>query len=93
MQKLIFLVLLILPSWVFGQSLIEQKIINQNIGGKAVGRDYWLYTPQNLTENPALVVVMHGYSGDAQTIMSYSGMNELADTHGFIVAYPGHVRC
>ena len=88
MQKLIFLVLLILPSWVFGQSLIEQKIINQNIGGKAVGRDYWLYTPQNLTENPALVVVMHGYSGDAQTIMSYSGMNELADTHGFIVAYP-----
>ena len=80
--------MLILPSWAFSQSLIEKKILNQNVNGSVVARDYWLYTPKNLPEKPALVVVMHGYSGDALSIMSYSGMNEIADAHGFIVAYP-----
>ena len=88
MQKLILVILLVLPSWAFSQSLIEQKSLNQSVNGGVVARDYWLYTPKNLPENPALVVVMHGYSGDALAIMSYSGMNEVADTHGFIVAYP-----
>jgi polyhydroxybutyrate depolymerase len=31
---------------------------------------------------------MHGYTGSADSIMSYSGMNEVADEEGFVVVYP-----
>ncbi len=88
MQKVILVIMLFLPSWAFSQSLIEQKSLNQNVGDEVVERNFLLYTPPNLPEKPALVVVMHGYSGDALAIMSYSGMNEVADLNRFIVAYP-----
>ena len=88
MTKLILLIMLIAPSWAFSQGLIEQSSLKQSVSGAELERNYWLYTPQDLPENPALVVVMHGYSGDARAIMNYSGMNDVADNHGFIVAYP-----
>ena len=31
---------------------------------------------------------MHGYGSSAENIMAYSGLNALADEHGYIVAYP-----
>ena len=31
---------------------------------------------------------MHGFTGSALGISSYSGMNALADEHGFVVCYP-----
>ncbi len=35
-----------------------------------------------------MVIVMHGYTGNMHDTASYVGMNELADEHGFLVAYP-----
>ncbi|MEC9466240.1 MAG: PHB depolymerase family esterase [Myxococcota bacterium] len=51
-------------------------------------RSYYLYIPENASELAPLVVVMHGYTSSATTIMQYSGMNALADEHGFAVVYP-----
>ncbi|MFO4633228.1 MAG: alpha/beta hydrolase family esterase [Actinomycetota bacterium] len=84
----ILTIMLVAPGLAFSEGLIEQRVLKQNVIGEEIERNYWLYTPKNLPENPALVVVMHGYSGDALAIMSYSGMNDIADSNGFLVAYP-----
>ena len=31
---------------------------------------------------------MHGYTSSAEVIEGYSGMNDIADENGFVVAYP-----
>ena len=57
-----------------------------------MNRRYWLYQPDGIGEDAPLVVVMHGYSGNAQDIQTYSNMNDVADQHGFVVAYPQGTR-
>ena len=54
-----------------------------NHGG--LTRQYYLYKPDFLEENAPLVFVMHGYGGSANGIISYSGMNTIADQYGFAV--------
>jgi len=54
----------------------------------ALVRSYLLHVPEQLTQPAPLVIVMHGYTGSADGIMSYSGMNEVADDEGFVVVYP-----
>ena len=88
MPKLILLSMLFAANFAFSQSLIEHRLLTQDIDGDEVARNYRLFVPANLAESPALVIVMHGYSGDSESIMQYSGMNDLAEDHGFIVAYP-----
>lgn len=51
-------------------------------------REYILYLPNDLNENAPLIFVLHGFASSAQTIMTYSGMNGLADANGFAVCYP-----
>lgn len=51
-------------------------------------RQYYLYEPALLEEGAPLVFVMHGYGGSANGIISYSGMNAIADQYGFAVCYP-----
>jgi polyhydroxybutyrate depolymerase len=51
-------------------------------------REYILYKPGNLPENPSLVFVLHGYSGDANSVMHFYGMNDVADVNKFVVCYP-----
>ena len=53
-----------------------------------IDREYLLYTPSNLEDNAPLVFVFHGYTGSANDIMDYCGMNEVADENGFAVCYP-----
>ena len=53
-----------------------------------VARTFYVYVPEDRPEASALVVAMHGYGSNAESIMAYSGLNALADTHGLIVAYP-----
>ena len=57
-----------------------------NHGG--LSRQYYIYEPNIIQENPPLVFLMHGFTGSALGISSYSGMNALADEHGFVVCYP-----
>jgi len=70
--------------WVSPQAFTGEK--PHAHGG--LDRTYYLHIPQNLPENAALVVVMHGYTGSASGIMGYSGMNSVADENGFVVLYP-----
>ena len=51
-------------------------------------RDYYLYKPDSVEEDAALVFVLHGYSGAASGILNYSNMNSVADANGFIAVYP-----
>jgi len=36
-------------------------------------REYIYYEPSDLPSNAPLIIVMHGYTGDASSIESYSG--------------------
>ena len=67
---------------------MREHTLRQTVAGKPVQRNYWTYVPESVAKNPALVIVMHGYSGSATGIADYSGMNTVAEEAGFIVAYP-----
>ncbi len=51
-------------------------------------REYYLYQPNSLQNNAPLVFILHGYSGSANGMISYSDMNAVAEEHGFAVCYP-----
>jgi len=55
-----------------------------------VTRTYLLHVPRSLTRNrPApLLLVFHGGGGHAYNMPRFTGFDQLADIHGFIVAYP-----
>jgi polyhydroxybutyrate depolymerase len=72
------------PCFAESSQFSQEKVVTND----SLERAYWLYRPKSPKQKPALVVVMHGYSGNAKNIAAYSGMNSLADEHGFLVAYP-----
>lgn len=51
-------------------------------------RTYIYYEPENIYPGAPLLFALHGWTGSAQAIMEYSGLNALADEHGFAVCYP-----
>ena len=51
-------------------------------------REFIIYLPKNLPKNAPLVFVFHGYTDNAKNVMTYFGMNEIADKNGFAVCYP-----
>lgn len=53
-----------------------------------VSRDFRLYIPRGLSDDPALVVMMHGGLGSARQAERAYGWNDEADAAGFVVAYP-----
>ena len=60
--------------------------MNYQHGG--LNRSYYLYLPDSISMGAPLVFVLHGFTGTAQGIMTYSGMNDIADDHQFVVCYP-----
>lgn len=56
------------------------------------GRERYVlvYRPANLPEKKRVPVVLalHGGGGQPENMVEMSGLNALADTHGFVVAYP-----
>lgn len=57
-----------------------------DVGGAE--RDYRLYVPENVADEPALVVMLHGGVGSASQAERAYGWNDEADAAGFLVAYP-----
>ena len=80
-MKKILLILICLPIIGFGQQTF-------NFLHDGLNREYIYYSPSGLPANAPLVFVAHGFTGSAQGIMSYSGMNAVADQNDFAVCYP-----
>lgn len=66
-----------------GQSMIHEL----NVNGAA--RTYIVYKPvMPDSRRPPLMIVLHGGLGNARHMERTAGMNEIADSGGFMVAYP-----
>lgn len=85
MKKLYFSTVMVLLSFV---AVYAQTNVTIRVNG--ANREYILYIPAGLnTNSPApLVLNFHGYGSNAAQQQIYSNMNAVADTAGFIVAYP-----
>jgi len=63
--------------------------ITNTITVDGVARDYLLRTPATAVSDPRpLLLVIHGAGGNAAKAETATGMTELSDAGGFIVAYP-----
>ena len=63
---------------------VEERVIEH----EGLKRSFLMYVPENIKENASLVVAIHGYTSTAKILMGYSGINQVADKEGFLVAYP-----
>ncbi|MBQ6965306.1 MAG: prolyl oligopeptidase family serine peptidase [Bacteroidaceae bacterium] len=61
-----------------------EKTVNITVNG--VSRSYLLYVPDNVKENPALVLSLHGTGGNMNNKAPMR--TAVADDEGFIVVYP-----
>ncbi|KAI9370171.1 Alpha/Beta hydrolase protein [Aspergillus egyptiacus] len=64
----------------------------QNFGDNPGNNEMWIYVPDSLPANPAVVVALHGCLGSATGYFSQTpSLPPAADTYGFILIYPGSV--
>jgi poly(hydroxyalkanoate) depolymerase family esterase len=65
------------------------QFLSRSFACAAGSRDYKLYIPRNLRDGRrALLVMLHGGTQDGDDFAVGTRMNERAEEHGFIVAYP-----
>ena len=83
-----FILALVLGLWINNLNSSEDESLRQSMLHNEIEREYIVYAPEDLPANAPLVVVSHGYTSSAETIMSYSGMNAVADKEKFLVVYP-----
>ncbi len=93
--KYIFTILFIFSIFILSSCLSDDvesseasTLENLTFEHNGLSREYILYKPGNLPANAPLVFVLHGYSGDANAVMYYTDMNNVADNNKFVVCYP-----
>ncbi len=64
------------------QSDTQTVIVN------GIEREFIIYVPSSVEQQPAVVVVLHGGSSRADGIRRLTDFDDLADEHGFIAVYP-----
>lgn len=69
-------------------SCIQLNAQYLNFEHQGQNRQYLLHIPQNCPPDAPLIMVMHGYSGNANDMKNFTGFNALADQFGFAVCYP-----
>ena len=83
MNKLFIAILLLCSTMMLHAAKVDKKVTltinNEN-------REYWLYVPDNVKQNPALVISMHGASGHSTDKSPFR--TSVADNEGCIVVYP-----
>lgn len=77
----------------FSQSILYAQIKSGSFNFEGHHRNYKLFLPNNysITKSYPLVIYLHSYGWTAQKGMSYTSLNQVADTSGFIVAYPNAI--
>ena len=69
------------------------QFLSRSFACAAGSRDYKLYIPRHLPENGrALLVMLHGGTQDGDDFAVGTRMNERAEEHGLIVAYPSQSK-
>jgi len=84
MVTLTVLSVLLLVSHALGASLMPVT----NFGSNPTNVGFYLYVPDRLEPNPAIIAAIHYCTGTAQAYYSNTRYSALADQHGFIVIYP-----
>ncbi|KAA8911563.1 acetyl xylan esterase [Sphaerosporella brunnea] len=79
-----FSALAALSTTVFGASL--QQVTN--FGTNPTGAGMYIYVPDSLPTNPAILVAIHYCTGTAQAYFTGTQFASLADQYGYIVIYP-----
>ena len=69
---------------------IDYGINEYGVLFQGLDRDYIIYVPESYQpETPSpLLFVYHGFGGNNESLMNYTGFNEIADQENFIVVYP-----
>ena len=70
-------------------TLNAQYLIFEHDG---VEREYLLHIPDQIEPDAPLVFALHGYTGTANGLRNYIGMDAIADEFGFAVCYPNGTK-
>ena len=83
-------------TWALMLSLMSSICLGQTEYGQfqfdGYARDHIVYLPENFEPGLPLVLNLHGYGMEALDMPLISSMNNIADTAGFVVAYPNAVN-
>ncbi len=85
MKKYLFILLA-----AFQTTATFSQLINGSFQFDGLMRTYNVYLPADYQPGNSLplILALHGYTQTGQSMMTFSGFNQVADTAGFVVVYP-----